>query len=105
SESTTKCALAMQVLDNKNYDSIDEVYFNNGDTYGELMSALNESSKQQLLDNVAIRVSKYAALHYDGNIVPVLFEYVFSKECNNLYFSDSFKKKHSNLIDALNSLG
>lgn len=91
----------MKVLDSEDYKSIDEVYFNDGSTYGELMSALDEPSKNKLLEIVSVRVDRYAALHYKGDVVPVMFEYVFSRECEFLYFSDGFKSKYSDLIKSL----
>ncbi|MDF4588311.1 hypothetical protein P3439_24090 [Vibrio parahaemolyticus] len=104
SESATKCALAMRVVNSESYSSIEDVYFNNGDTYGELVSELDDSAKQRLLDNVVKRATKYAALHYSGDIAPVMLEYTFSQECNYLYFSEAFNQKHSELLEALRSL-
>lgn len=104
SESTTKCALAMLVLNTESYSSINEVYFNNGDTYGELMSALDDEAKQKLIESVGLRANKYAALHYEGAIFPLMLEYVFGGGCNHLYFSDGFRSKYSGLIESLENL-
>ncbi|OEG72332.1 hypothetical protein BEL05_04975 [Shewanella colwelliana] len=104
SESTTKCALAMLVLNTESYSSIDEVYFNNGDTYGELMSALDDEAKQKLIQSVGLSANKYAALHYEGAIFPVMLEYVFEGGCNHLYFSDGFRSKYSGVIESLENL-
>ena len=98
---STKCALAMLVLDNESYSSIDDVYFDIGDTYGELMAPLTDGAKKKILDNVAIRANKYSKLHYDGETFPVMLEYTFSQECNHLYFSDNFKSKYSEIIEPL----
>lgn len=103
-ESTTKCALAMLVLNSENYSSINEVYFDSGDTYGELMSVLDDGAQKKLIGNVALRANKYAALHYDGVVFPVMLEYVFDQGCNYLYFSSDFNVKYSDLIETLGKL-
>ncbi len=100
----TKCALAMVVTLPESYNSMDDVYFHNGDTYGDITSRLSPSTKKNFLDEVSLRAEKYSNLHDDGNIAPVMLEYVFSDDCRILYFPDSFNNKYSNLIDQLNQL-